>query len=261
MGPSLMGGVFRYSVWDAINVAVIPLQAAFFVWLAPMPVVYVPALLNSGGGANHNHYHTPFFRPRWLNAAAHGLLADGCAQDAVQPVPHHHATKKSWNDESFLQIVGLRRPLFKQVLAFLAFYLESFGLKYVVLFVLLKRWPVERFAAFATPNDQVMSVRCSSASRNRTPCTPPNWMLQCGSAADRSTHGAVHALQSACRCSIRPLPRSWRRSAMRAWPWWTRLSRPHRPEVLAVLRSTNRTSKRMAAAARPSRFVKKDISP
>ncbi len=167
-----MGRVFKYSVWDATNVAVIPLQAAFFVWLAMayptlsvptllalVPVVYVLALLNSG--ANHNHYHTPFFRQRWLNVAARlGFSLLGAPK-----TPHnlyhgyHHGTKKSWNEASFLQIVGLRRPLLKQVLGFLGFYLDSFGFKYVVLFVLLKRWPVGRLAAFATPDDTVMGER------------------------------------------------------------------------------------------------------
>jgi len=31
-----------------------------------VPVLNAPSLQNAG--ANHNHYHTPFFRPRWLNA-------------------------------------------------------------------------------------------------------------------------------------------------------------------------------------------------
>ncbi|MBW8832189.1 MAG: fatty acid desaturase [Burkholderiales bacterium] len=168
----VVGRVFKHSVWDATNAAVIPLQAASFVWLAlaypglslgtllaMVPVVYVLALLNSG--ANHNHYHTPFFHARWLNAAARM----GFSLVGAPKTPHnlyhgyHHATKKSWNEVSFLQVIGLRRPLHKQVLAILMFYPESFGFKYLVLFVLLKRWSVERLAKFATPDDTVMGVR------------------------------------------------------------------------------------------------------
>lgn len=167
-----MGSVFRYSCWDILNVAAIPLQVVLFVGLAfaykdlsaatllaLVPVLYALALQNSG--ANHNHYHTPFFKARWLNT----VTRMGYSLSGAPKTPHniyhghHHATKKSWNDLSFLKIVGLRRPLHQQVLGFALFFLESFGLKYVVFLVLLKRWPIERVAAFAMPDDQELAIR------------------------------------------------------------------------------------------------------
>jgi|GEM_PF-1312617 len=158
--------VFRHSYWDAVNVAVIPGQAVFFVLLARaygalptttllalLPVLYALALQNSG--ANHNHHHTPFFRSRRLNA----LTRMGFSLQGEPKTPHniyhghHHSTNRSWDHDSYLRIVGLRAPIRRQLSRFGLSFVEALGLRYFVLLVLLKRWPLERVAALASPAD------------------------------------------------------------------------------------------------------------
>lgn len=163
--------VFRFSGWDALSVAVIPWQLACFVvlafayrrlpaltLLALTPVLFALALQNAG--ANHNHYHTPFFRSRWLNIlASMGFSMTGAPKTPFN-VSHgmHHATPQSWNDESFLAIIGLRRPLHKQVLAAVMFVVESFGLRYLVSIYLLQRRPIEQVARIASPKQPELAL-------------------------------------------------------------------------------------------------------
>lgn len=161
MPPSRL---FRFSRWDALNVAVIPLHAAFYlalafeykqlspvVLVALMPVLFALSLQN--GGANHNHYHTPFFRARWLNLATSMGFSMGGNPKTIYNLAHglHHATVGEWNDASILSILGVKRPPHQQLLAYVTYVLESLGAKYLLLLILLKRWPVERLAAFAAP--------------------------------------------------------------------------------------------------------------
>ncbi len=164
--------LFKYSNWDALNVAIIPLHISFFVWLAyeyhnlsPLvlialiPVLFAISLQNAG--ANHNHYHTPFFSKRWLNT----LTRMGFSMTAAPKTPHnighglHHATHRSWNDDSLLETLGLKRPVHQQLLAFAQYVLESLGLKYLVLLYLLKRWPSERLAAFVSPKELELGTK------------------------------------------------------------------------------------------------------
>ncbi|ATB40298.1 fatty acid desaturase [Cystobacter fuscus] len=155
---------FRFSRWDILNVAVIPLHTAIYLTLAYeykrlspvalvalIPVLFAMSLQN--GGANHNHYHTPFFRARWLNVATSMGFSMGGNPKTIYNLAHglHHATVGEWNDASVLAILGVKRPLHQQLLAYVTFVFESLGAKYLILLILLKRWPVERLAAFAAP--------------------------------------------------------------------------------------------------------------
>ncbi|HWU87686.1 MAG TPA: fatty acid desaturase [Kofleriaceae bacterium] len=163
--------VFRFSSWDALSVAVIPFQIAFFVVLAyeyrrlsPLALVALfPALFAlylQNAGANHNHYHTPFFRARWLNI----LTSMGFSMTASPKTPYnvghgmHHATAESWNDMSILGMMGLRRPPHKQVLAALSFVAESFGLRYLISIYLLERRPLEQVAKIAAPKQPEVAL-------------------------------------------------------------------------------------------------------
>lgn len=167
-----MTKIFRNSPWDVLCVLVIPFQATFFVVLAqsyaalsPLALVLLAPLLYAlsmqNQGANHNHFHTPIFNSRWLNT----LARMGFSFSGGPKTPHnayhgyHHSTEKSWNELDYFEIIGLRRPLYKQVLAFAAYVVESFGLKYVLLMVLLKRWPLDRVAAIAAPRDPVLAEK------------------------------------------------------------------------------------------------------
>lgn len=159
-------GIFRYTRWDALCVAVIPFQMAGYVLLAASfdalsagwLVAVLPVLLGlslQASGANHNHYHTPFFTIGWLNTLARvGFSAIGSPK-----TPHnighgiHHSTPQSWNDASILKILGFKRPVHKQLLALLVCIPESIGAKYLAMVVLLERWPAERLAAFAAPDE------------------------------------------------------------------------------------------------------------
>ncbi|WP_437661575.1 fatty acid desaturase family protein [Sorangium sp. So ce1182] len=164
--------VFRFSRWDVASVAVIPFQVTVYIVLAyaykglpplalvaMVPVLFALSLQNAG--ANHNHYHTPFFRAGWLNT----LATMGFSMTGTPKTPYnighglHHATAQSWNDESILEILGLKRPLHKQLLAFSMYVVESLGLKHLVLLVLLKQWPLERVARLAVPKDPAMGLR------------------------------------------------------------------------------------------------------
>lgn len=164
--------LFKYSRWDALNFAVIPLHLGFFVWLAfayrelpawallaLFPVLFAISLQNAG--ANHNHFHTPFFRFRWLNT----LTRMGYSMTASPKTPYnighgvHHATHRSWNEASILDILGLNRPLHVQLLAFAQYVVESLGLKYLVLLYLLKRRTPEQIAAFAAPKEIEVATR------------------------------------------------------------------------------------------------------
>jgi fatty acid desaturase len=163
--------VFRFSGWDVLNVAIIPFQIAFYLALAyayprlsPLvlvaifPVLFAMSLQNAG--ANHNHYHTPFFRARWLNT----LTSMGFSMTGAPKTPFnashgvHHATAQSWNDESLLGILGLRRPLHKQLIGAVSFAVESFGLRYFVLLYLLRTRPVEQVAKIASPTQPELAV-------------------------------------------------------------------------------------------------------
>lgn len=176
--------LFRYSRLDALSVAVIPFQLACFValamayaqlsWMALVliaPAMFALSLQSSG--ANHNHFHTPVFRQRWLN----GLVRIGFSAIGNPKTPHnighgmHHATPQSWNESSVLEMLGLKRPLHKQVMAFLMFIPESLGLKYLVFLVLLMIWPVERVAAFATPKEDERKVAVKLFERLKQPAT------------------------------------------------------------------------------------------
>lgn len=164
--------MFRYSRWDALSVAVIPFQTACFfalalayghlsgvALLALAPAMFALSLQSSG--ANHNHYHTPIFRARWLNA----LARIGFSMIGNPKTPHnighgmHHATAQSWNEASILEMLGLKRPLHRQLAGVVMFVFESFGLKYFMFMVLLKVWPLERVAAFAAPKEQEVALR------------------------------------------------------------------------------------------------------
>jgi len=164
--------IFRHSRWDALSLAVIPFQVGCFVsfavsfpGLSPLALAaLVPALFAlslQSSGANHNHYHTAIFRVRWLNAAAR----IGFSMVGGPKTPHnighglHHATNRSWNGTSVLRIIGLNRPLHKQLLAFGIFLLESFGLKHVVLLILLRHWPADKLAATVAPEEHELATR------------------------------------------------------------------------------------------------------
>ncbi|MBV4458308.1 fatty acid desaturase [Pseudomonas sp. COR58] len=168
----LQSKVFRYSYWDLACCLVIPFQIAVY-WLlalnyehlsliallAMVPVLFALSLQNAG--ANHNHYHTPFFRIRWMNT----LVRMGFSMTEAPKTPYnighgiHHVTHQSWNDTSILRILGLKRTLSGQLVNFGLFVLESVGLKYLVLLILLKHWPLERVAALASPDDPALGVR------------------------------------------------------------------------------------------------------
>jgi fatty acid desaturase len=166
--------IFRYSRWDTLSVAVIPFQVAFYVMLAfvyhefsvfllvaLIPVLYALSLQNAG--ANHNHYHTPFFRVRWLNTLTRMGFSLTGAPKTPYNVGHgvHHAKQvdEAFNNASVLAILGFRRPLHRQLLSFVLFVFESFGVKYIVLLILLKRWPINRLATVAMPEDVDMATR------------------------------------------------------------------------------------------------------
>ena len=167
--------VFRYSRWDALSVAVIPFQVMFYIGLAVVyrdlsavalialvPVLYALSLQNAG--ANHNHYHTPCFRLRWLNE----LTRMGFSLTGLPKTPYnvghgvHHAKQvdEAFNNASVvLAILGLKKPLHLQLLNFVLFVFELFGVKYIVLLILLKRWPIDRLAKVAAPQDVEMAAR------------------------------------------------------------------------------------------------------
>jgi fatty acid desaturase len=166
--------IFRYSRWDTLSLAAIPFQAAFYILLACVyrelsivalvalvPVLYLLSLQNAG--ANHNHYHTPIFRARWLNTLARMGFSLTGAPKTPYNIGHgiHHAkqVEEAFNNASALAILGLRRPLHRQLLGFVFFIFESFGLKYIVLLILLKRWPIDRLARVAMPQDIDMATR------------------------------------------------------------------------------------------------------
>ncbi|WP_255992081.1 fatty acid desaturase [Chitinolyticbacter albus] len=166
--------LFKYSRWDAFNVVIIPLHIGFFVWLAcafhslPLwallvlvPVQFAISLQNAG--ANHNHFHTPFFTVRGLNT----LTRMGFSMTAAPKTPHnighglHHANPRSWNNDTLLGTLGLKRAWHVQLLAFAQYVAESLGLKYLVLLYLLeiKQWPSERLAALAAPGEPELGKR------------------------------------------------------------------------------------------------------
>ena len=176
--------LFRHSRLDALSVAVVPFQLASFVGLAMAydylswvvlvllaPVMF--ALSLQGAGANHNHYHTPVFQQRRLNS----LLRVGFSAIGNPKTPYnighglHHAAPQSWNESSIVEMLGLKRPLHQQVMAFLMFVPEALGLKYLTFLVLLKIWPVERVAAFATPKEDERKVASKLFERIKQPTT------------------------------------------------------------------------------------------
>ena len=165
--------MFRHSCWDLLSVAVVPFQVGLLllmclnyahlpVWglVALVPVMFALAL--QAASANHNHYHTPIFVAHPMNTLARiGFSALGGPKTPYN-AGHglHHGTKESWNQVSWFESVGLRRGLGQQALALGLYPLESLGLKYFVLMMLLKLWPLERVAAFAAaPKDRAYTER------------------------------------------------------------------------------------------------------
>jgi len=164
--------IFRYSRWDLLLVAVIPFQVLFFfglaneysslswpVLLALVPACFAVSLQNTG--ASHNHSHTPLFRVRWLNTlTTMGFSFNGSPKTPFH-IGHgvHHRMPEPWSERSLLALCGLKRPVHHQLLGFGSFYFESLGSRYLVLLWLLKRWPIERVAHFAAPDDP-QAARC-----------------------------------------------------------------------------------------------------
>ncbi len=168
----LKNGFFRNSPADLLCVCVIPFQMAFYVILTHeyhrlslvallllVPVLNALSLQNSG--ANHNHFHTPFFRARWLNALVRMGFSTTGAPKTPYNIGHgfHHASGDSWNDHSILEMLGLKRMPHRQFLTFVSFFPESLGLKYIVFLVLLKRWELKRLAAFVSPKEPELAER------------------------------------------------------------------------------------------------------
>jgi fatty acid desaturase len=171
--------VFRYSRWDLALLAVIPVQVVFFYgfaylfdelsWpllLAGIPAWFAMSLMNTG--ASHNHYHTPIFRNVWLNRiATMGYSFNGGPKTPFN-IGHglHHRTPEPWNEQSLLELCGLRRPLHHQILAFAVHVVESFGVKYLVLLWLLRRWPIEKVARTAAPGNAQIAESLADALKD-----------------------------------------------------------------------------------------------
>ncbi|RMQ63578.1 Fatty acid desaturase [Pseudomonas syringae pv. tomato] len=168
----LQSKVFKYSRWDIACCLVIPFQISVYALLAyyyqsmsllallgMIPVLFALSLQNAG--ANHNHYHTPFFRIRWMNTLTRMGFSATEAPKTPYNIGHgiHHATHQSWNDKSILAVLGLKRSIAQQLISFGLFIFESLGVKYFTLLVLLKYWPIERVAVLASPEDPALAAR------------------------------------------------------------------------------------------------------
>ncbi|PVX70890.1 fatty acid desaturase [Paraburkholderia unamae] len=164
--------ILRNSRADLLCVCVIPFQISFYVILAfefyrlswPILLLLIPilnALSLQNSGANHNHYHTPFFHARWLNALVRMGFSTTGAPKTPYNIGHglHHAADESWNDRSILEMLGLKRKLHTQFLSLVLFFPESFGIKYVIFLVLLKRWDPARLAVLVSPKEPELAER------------------------------------------------------------------------------------------------------
>ncbi|MFA0926503.1 hypothetical protein RA263_03020 [Pseudomonas syringae pv. tagetis] len=104
----LQSKVFKYSRWDIACCLVIPFQISVYALLAyyyqsmsllallgMIPVLFALSLQNAG--ANHNHYHTPFFRIRWMNTLTRMGFSATEAPKTPYNIGHgiHHATHQS----------------------------------------------------------------------------------------------------------------------------------------------------------------------
>src|SRR5690348_9476243 len=117
----MRSGLLRYSGWDLLCVATVPLHGAILValalsfralpwpWLvAAVPLMFLMSIQNTG--ANHNHYHTPIFRSERLNR----LLTVGFAMvSGAAKTPYnmghgvHHDVAGSFNHWRARDVVGL----------------------------------------------------------------------------------------------------------------------------------------------------------
>jgi fatty acid desaturase len=155
--------IFRFSPWDLLCVAVIPLHAAIVigyalwfrsnasVWTALLYVPIAIALSVQNTGANHNHYHTPFFRAHWLNV----LTSMGFSMFESPKTPynlghgqHHKVTGKS-NHLSALDLLGLKRSPLILLVEIGDFLFGATGLKYLMMWWMLLRLPTSRIVEIA----------------------------------------------------------------------------------------------------------------
>jgi fatty acid desaturase len=165
-------GLFRNTPWDLACLAVIPFQIAVFLTLAltyqSLPLwalaLLVPALFLmsiQAAGASHNHYHTPFFKAKWMNTAARM----GYSMIAYPKTPYdlghgiHHALHDSWNESSILEILGVNRPIMRQILNLVQFLPDSLGAKYMVLLYLVRRAEPESLAERLAPQHPHIAAR------------------------------------------------------------------------------------------------------
>jgi fatty acid desaturase len=155
-------GLLRYSGWDLLCVATVPLHCAILVALAwyfrglTWPWLVAAALLLflisiQNTGANHNHYHTPIFRSERLNRllTVAFAMASGSAKEPFN-IAHgvHHDVSGSFNHWRVRDVVGLSAPLARQLKE-----LALYAVNFVVPIEVLKDWRYLEKGAVDEPPD------------------------------------------------------------------------------------------------------------